>query len=289
MARRKKQTDEDKPMPSEALFETDFLRDHWDEIGLHCGLILHAQHEVKLKANLLEGVDPVDHALGMGAWGVAYPLQGTERFVVKLTLDPFEAPIWQRFIDDAQLIGHPGITYTPCVAFVPPKRAIRIPQGYAFPAGDYTLHAIVREAIKPTTESERKVWEAELDDLRSWAATVEAAKGSKRALAIAHWHAKIDEVAALYPEMTLACGFMRRAYRIARIVLADVHFENVGWAAYDMHETADYDFVRNDVVGLYPGQLKIFDPGHSSLTQAERRALERKIPPNPGIPPLRRR
>ena len=136
---------------------------------------------------------------------------------------------------------------------------------------------------------ERKVWEAELDDLRSWAATVEAAKGSKRALAIAHWHAKIDEVAALYPEMTLACGFMRRAYRIARIVLADVHFENVGWAAYDMHETADYDFVRNDVVGLYPGQLKIFDPGHSSLTQAERRALERKIPPNPGIPPLRRR
>lgn len=267
--------------PSEVLRRSPFLRKMWREIGWHCESILTEQDEGRPGVNPLVKVSPTTGALGQGVWGMTYPFKTTKRFVLKLTLDPFEGPIWQRLIRDSKLLALPGITFTPGVHFVPPKGAIEVKTNSLVPSGRYTVYAVVREAISPTTVRQRNAWEDALDDVRYYAAAL-----IDRQVTVRRWYREVRELAAAFPELAEVARFMITARKRTGIVLADVHYENVGWAAYDLSVTGGGNYIREGLIPPLKKMLKVFDPGHSSLSQREWRLLARSIPENPGIAPM---
>lgn len=276
----------DDGFPSWQLAHGGFLEKSWTEIGAYCGSVLAAQDESPPDVDPLEGVDPEEDYLGRGVWGCTYPFTTTKRFVLKLTLDPFEGPIWSKIISAGQgeLLVHPGITYAAALAYVPPKRVIDYAGSEFIPAGKYTAYAIVREAIKPTTKRQRDKWEDALDEVKRSAMKVAEWGEDPRG-----WLTEVAELPEVFPELDEVARFMIEIYSSTGIVLADVHDENVGWARYDLSETGGGRYTRTGVESPQKKMLKIFDPGHSSLSAREKQKLEASIPVNPGVPPISHR
>jgi len=244
----------------------------------------------------LDRVNPHRGRLGAGMWGITF--QVTDRVVLKITLDESEAVLWQGIWAHEKLRYHPGITLLLSQGYVPTEY-IDIPVGtQLMTSGQHLVYTVLREDVRPMGEfggvlspngEERLA--SKLHDVRELAHTaIKKWTRGERSRELEAYLASVRHLAAGKPVKAIAPvgDFMHHAFGMLQTIMEDVHGSNVGWATHDMRTSLD-GFHHRPVKAPNRRQLKIFDPGMSSMPASMARAYLETIPPNPGNPPGRRR
>jgi hypothetical protein len=266
-------------------------------------------------ANLCTALEGIDsrHILGCGVWGCVWRLASTERWVVKITLDPYEGPIVAAIMHRPHLRTHPGVIYYGGVW--------RVPEKFVYHDGKiYDAYVILREKALPFSRRQPGLSMLDMPTLndplgRNQEAfttalldTASAASGlvflyfmerfpqvrkkllnyepfgrtfkQREGAAAAAWLAALERLGdTLWGEHI--ADFMREAYSELQMVMSDVTESNVGQRCYDLHD------IDNEIEA--PGQyLSIIDPGNSRLDKRHHIDLLPDVirAENPGIPYL---
>jgi hypothetical protein len=251
----------------------------------------------------LAKIGPEDY-IGCGTWGCVYPLDTTDRWVLKLTTDPTEGPIVAHIMKHRHLRTHPGIVYYGALWQLEDSISIRDDDDEFV---DLPIYIILREftAVWPHAwpwneehETQMNEFSMALDnvldnayvllDLRDELQELEG-KGKRTA----RYKALVGESAETEEDVLDAlddfqrttfgsaiASFMRAMYLQHNILLGDVHFQNVGLRVDDLRNIDK----GASVPGAY---LSIIDPGHSQVEATTIPVLPRNVLQNP-IPLLPR-
>lgn len=228
---------------------------------------------------------PLGEMLGCGHWGCVVDSSGP--LVVKLTIDPNEAPIWEKIIELAaeEAWGEEGVVRV--------KGLFRLEPGVMYGGRSRKVYAIVREAVDPVFEGDWRlsmrtvqelglpvsVWPvsyvpsygsglghlvgaefeipSEQESVRQFLSTMKALSFYQDAAR--KWFGgqrdfdRIERITyAMDGWVGNAMGETLRMLLGNEVVLRDVHFGNIGWR------------VRSTIDGVTMQKtICIFDPGHT--------------------------
>jgi hypothetical protein len=221
----------------------------------------------------LDGIDPLHHMYGCGAWGCAYPTS-QRRWTVKVSADPTELDIVAAVLTTKELRENPGIAYILGIW--------RLPETVYSEAQDetFTLHVTLREAINPVeydlvdTEHEEVLIQA-LHELR-----ITAMELNENALSLAAaerrgdtdpyylnqyrvaeelWIRQLSALRYEYETSALA-EFISDFARDFNTALADIHAGNVGLREHSLSDLGLPEHFVNDT-------WVAFDLGHSLISR----------------------
>jgi hypothetical protein len=229
------------------------------------------------------GVGRLRRKLGCGHWGCVYAVDAP--WVVKITADPTEAPIWNQLdrlqAQHAEVFG--GVARV--------RDVVRLLPDLPYGSAALRVHAIVREAAEPflcggqaspTTETalapeEYQVIRYQLRRYRTAAALFHDEEGSfrdidesvRRRSATETMQNAAERLAEDVPA-ALQLGLTLGALITSGIALRDVHLNNIGWRIWNIPGKR-----------VLPEGLIITDPGHSPTEWQPEGIAEYSVNPRP--------
>lgn len=234
-------------------------RKYWPVIDDLATEVLEQTTGRAMRTSALTGVDPITDMLGCGMWGCVYPVT-IQRWVVKVTADPFEGRIVRAILEVPDLYLHPGIAAILGIWRLPERSEEGL-----------DLFVIIREDITPINPKAQENATAvkTLHLIRDVAATYNQAVHDHQ---LATMRQAADYLTSwLYmaperdPRLTLVADFLMRFWRTFGSPLADVHAGNVGTREHDL----------GNAMGAHPelgprrwtDAFVAFDLGHSMFDE----------------------
>jgi len=232
-----------------------------------------ADRRVRIAKTLEFG--PLGEELGMGHWGVVYALESP--WVVKITVDPTEAPMWSKLgtLDPLLMAG-----------LARSARIVRLLPDMPFEMEEFPVFAIVREeadmflaqvpGVVPSERTLQELGQAGFNRVRyalgkykvnaelyhnengAWNNVEPSVRVRSSIEGMLNYAEKLMEL----PGAELLGGTL---YHLTSkgIALRDVHLNNIGWRKYEIPE-----------MGRLPSGLMVTDPGHTPT----RFSMARPIP-----------
>jgi hypothetical protein len=299
----------EQPEEAAETFVPKIVKDWWPSIDWTVTATLRQLGEpIHFGERSLARIGPHDY-IGCGSWGCVYPLDTTDRWLVKVTTDPTEGPIVAHIMKHRELRNHRGIVYYGGLWQLDER--VHLPSAEGDEMLDLPIYVILREyaAVWP------HAWpwdEPHMDEMNEYEyfmseATTsslallniqdqmeyvrksrlsQAVKERRLALLMPEWQEFEEEYLDNLEDLqnTLfgraIADFLRIVYLEHSILMPDLHKDNIGIRVDDL---------RNINRALpKPGDwLSIIDPGHSRVPGAVIPTLSRHVMQNP-IPVIHR-
>lgn len=226
---------------------------------------------------------PFAGSLGCGAFGCVYPTRTPhKRWVVKISLDPFEGPLTNLCIQDPKLQKHKGVAYMTNVWRLPVTHPADVMIKNRIHRMEYKIWVILREDIDPADD----VWKGTqklLSDARTDAEILNlfAEDGAEdhELDPLIHEYLKQLDQAALNPKAEQVVDFVKLYLEQTGIALADVHSGNIGYRIHNLAKFGGHRHAENTLSDYYA----CFDIGASKM---EPGIAPVDLLQNPGIPVL---
>jgi hypothetical protein len=264
------------------------LFDHWSLIDHKISNKLLDIGEDLTAPSALDNVFPFA-PLGCGQFGCVYPTRTpNERWVVKISLDPFEGPLTQLAFRNADLRDHPGIAYILGLWQLPQTHTVKIRQFGEVIEVEHRIWVILREDIDPVQEKDipypvRSSLGAARDDaevVNQMNDLIEERGPDPYYIAQRDKSLDVFIKKLEMAESPSLFDFMTLYYEETGVALADIHAGNIGLRIHDTFPFGGHAHPENTLGDYYV----IFDLGASKLDPG---VAPVALLQNPGIPVMR--
>ena len=243
----------------------DAVFDWWDRIDDTITHALLSMGERLTEESALADIYPAIDMYGCGAFGCAYPTNTPhKRWVVKISLDPFEGPLTNLVIQDPVLQHHPGVAYIPHMWQLPVTHPIKI----NLETLEYKIWVILREEIDIVSSTPDDLdyllhmTRLDAEAVNLTVDDIERGEAEDRDLVpyLDDFLTKLDKIDNYEIGAALA-NFMALYWEQTSVALADIHALNTGRRVHDLSDFGGHEHPE----GVQGDYLVAFDIGASKV------------------------